>query len=57
VKSSKDISAEPVRGQKIDEPVVADLYVRNNENRPKHTKNTIDELAGAITGGKDAAGD
>ena len=64
VKHSGDISAEPVRGQKIEEHVVTDLYLRNNENRPSLTssaaaekrqdvslKNTIDELADAVTGG------
>jgi len=34
VKSSGDISAEPVRGQKIEEHVVTDLDVRNDHNRP-----------------------
>jgi len=65
LKSNGDISAEPVRGQKIEEHVVTDLYIRNDENRPSSTsgaaaerqdvspKSTIDELAGAITGGKD----
>jgi len=32
VKSSGDISAEPVKGQKIEEYVVTDLYLRNDEN-------------------------
>ena len=57
VKSSGDISAEPVRGQKIEEHVVTDLDVRNDENRPSLTsgaaaehqevssKNTMDEFA------------
>jgi len=66
VKSSGDIPAEPVRGQKIEEHVVTDLDLRNDENRSSLTsgvaaeerkevssKNTIDELSGAITGGKD----
>ena len=66
VKSSGDISAEAVRGQKIEEHVVTDFDVRNDENRPSLTssavaeerqeissKNTIDELADASTGGKD----
>jgi len=65
VKSSGDISAEPVRGQKIEEHVGIDLYVRNDENRPSLTsgaaaeerqevsKNTIDDLSDAIAGGKD----
>jgi len=34
VKSSGDISAEPVRGQKIEEHVVTDLDARNDDNRP-----------------------
>jgi len=33
VKSSAGISAEPARGQKIEEHVVTDLYARNDENR------------------------
>jgi len=33
VKSSGDISEEPVRGQKIEEHVVTDLDLRNNDNR------------------------
>jgi len=66
VTSSGDISAEPVRGHKIEEHVVTDLDVHNDENRPSLTssavaeerqegssKNTIDELADAITGGND----
>jgi len=66
VKSRGDISAEPVRGQKIEEHVVTDLDLRNDENRPGLTssaaaeehqdvssKNTIDEMADAITGGND----
>ena len=66
VNSSGDISAEPVRRQKIEEHVVTDLDLRNDENRPSLTsgaaaeerqevssKNTIDELSDAITGGKD----
>jgi len=64
VKSTGDISAEPARGQKIEEHVVTDLNVRNDENRPSLTssaaaeelqnvssKNTMDEMADAITGG------
>jgi len=64
VKSSGDISAEPVRGQKIE--VGTDLDPRNDDNRPTLTsgaaaverqkvssKNTIDELSDAITGDKD----
>jgi len=66
VKSSGNISAEPVRGQKIEEHVDIDLDVRNDENGPSLTsgavaeerqevssENTIDELADAITGDKD----
>jgi len=66
VKSSGDISAEPVRGQKIEEHVVTDLDLHNDDDRHSLTssaaaderqevssKNTIDELADAITGGKD----
>jgi len=34
VKSSGDISAESVRGQKIEEHVFTDLDLRNDENRP-----------------------
>jgi len=34
VKPSGDISAEPARGQKIEEHVVTDLDVRNDANRP-----------------------
>jgi len=34
VKSSGDISVEPVRGQKIKEHVVTDLDLRNDQNRP-----------------------
>ena len=65
VKSSGDISAKPVRGQKIEEHVATDLDLRNDENKPSLTssavaeerqvssKNTIDELSDAIIGGKD----
>jgi len=65
VKSSGDISAKPVRGQKIEEHVVTDLDLRSVENRPSLTsgaaeerqevssKSTIDELSDAITEGKD----
>jgi len=66
VKSSGDISAEPVRGQKIEEHVATDLDLRNDENRLSLTsgaaaeerqdvssKNMIDEMADAITGGSD----
>ena len=65
VKSSGGISAEPVWGQKIEE-LVTDLDLHNDDNRPGLTsraaaeerqevssKNTIDELSDAITGGKD----
>ena len=63
VKSSRDFSAESVKGQKIEEHVVIDLDLRNDENRPSLTssavaeehqdvssKNTIGEMADAITG-------
>ena len=65
VKSSGDISAERVRGQKIEEHVVTNLDVRDDNNRPNlnsgaaeereevSLENTIDELSNAITGGKD----
>ena len=66
VKFSGDISAEPVRGQKIEEHVVVDLDRCNVENRPSLTssavakkcqdvssKNTIDETADAVTGRND----
>ena len=66
VQSSGDISAEPVSRQKIEEHFVTDLDQRNDENRPSSTssavaeerqdvssKNTIDEMAEAITGGND----
>jgi len=43
VKSSGDISAEPVRRQKIEEHVVTDLDARNNENRPSLTISTVAE--------------
>jgi len=64
VKSSEDISAEPVRGQKI-EDVLTDLDLRNDENRRGLTngaiaeerqvssKSTIDEMADVIIGGND----
>ena len=64
MKSSGDISEEPVRGQKIE--VGTDLDLRNDDNvlsltsgaaaeeRQKvSSKNTIDELSDAITGDKD----
>jgi len=37
VKSSGDISVEPVRGQKIEEHVVIDVNLHNVENRPSST--------------------
>jgi len=37
VKSSGYISAEPVKGEKIEEHVVTDLDLRNNENRLSFT--------------------
>jgi len=43
VKSNGDISAEPVRGQKIEEHVVTDLNLHNDENRPSLTSSTIAE--------------
>ena len=65
VKSSGDISAEPARGQKVEEDV-KDLDLRNDKNRRSLTssavaeerqeissKSTIDEIADAITGGND----
>jgi len=64
MKSSGNISAEPVTGQKIE--VGTDLDLRNDDNRPSLTnsaaaeerqevssKNTMDELSEAITGDKD----
>ena len=56
-----------VRGQKIEAHAVTDLVLRNHDNRPSLTsgaapvaeehqgassKNTMDEMAAAITGGK-----
>jgi len=43
VKSSGDISAELVRGQKIEEHVVTDLDLRNDENRPSLTSGAVAE--------------
>jgi len=43
VKSSGDISAEPVRGQKIEEHVVTDVDVRTDENRHSLTSGAIAE--------------
>jgi len=64
VKCSGGISAEPVRGQKIEEPVVTDLDLRNDENislltsspvaeerQEVSSKSTIDETADGIIGG------
>ena len=64
VKSSGDISAEPVKAQNIE--VVTDLDLCNDDNRPSLTssaageerqeessKYMADELSDAITGGKD----
>jgi len=68
VKSSEGISAESVRGQKIEEHVRINLdvgYVTMRidlvltsgavaeERQEVSLKNAIDELAGTITGGKD----
>jgi len=61
VKSSGDISAEPVRGQKIVEHVTLRSTQLDDENRPSLTsgavagkrqvssENTVDEMADAIT--------
>jgi len=43
VKSNGDISAEPVRAQKIEEHVVTDLDLCNNENRSSSTSNAVAE--------------
>ena len=60
VKSSGDISAEPVRGQKIEEHVVTELDQHNDENKPGLAngavaeecqvswKNMIDEMQARI---------
>ena len=66
VNSSGDISAGPARGQKVEEDVVTDLDLRSDKTRPSLTRSaiveiyqdtsskyTIDEMAEAITGGKD----
>jgi len=66
VKSSGDISADPVGRQKIEEHVVTHVDARKDDNRPSLTsgpaaedrqeassKNTVDELSDAFTGGKD----
>ena len=65
-KSSGEISAEPVRGEKIEEQVVTDLDAHNDENRSSVTssavaeerqdvssKNAIDEMVDTITGDND----
>jgi len=65
-KSSLEISAEPVWGQKIEEQVVTDFDAHNDENRSSVTssavaeerqdvssKNAIDEMVDAITGDND----
>ena len=64
MKSSGDISAELVRGQKIEEHVVTNLDLRYDDNRHSLTsgaaaeecqdvssKCTIDAMADAVTGG------
>jgi len=63
IKSSAGISADPVRGEKTEEHVVTDLDLRNDEHGPLtsnaaaeerqevSSKNTIDEMADAITVG------
>jgi len=43
VKPSGDISAEPVKDQKIEEHVVAKLDLRNDENRPSLTSGAVTE--------------
>ena len=63
VKSSGDISAKLLRGQKIEEHVVTELDLCNDENRPSLTsgalaeerqdvssKGTVDKMADVITG-------
>jgi len=44
VKSSGDISVEPVRGQKIEEHVVTDEDLRNDDNRPSLTSGAAAEV-------------
>ena len=39
----RDISEEPVRGQKIEEQVVTNLDVRNDDNRPSLTSGAAAE--------------
>jgi len=41
VKSSGDISAGLVRGQKVKEHVLTDLDSRNDENRPSLTSGAV----------------
>jgi len=67
MKSTGDVSAEPVRGRKSKNIFLqTDLDGRNDENRPSSTtcaaaeerqevssKNTIDELSDIFTEGKD----
>ena len=43
VESSGGISAEPVKGQKIEEHVVTDLDLRNDQNRPGLTSSAVAE--------------
>jgi len=43
VKSSGDISAEPVNGQKIEEHVVTGLDLSSDENRPSLTSGAVAE--------------
>ena len=43
VKSSGDISAELLRGQKIEEHVVTDLDLRNDANRTSLTSGAVAE--------------
>jgi len=43
VKSSRDISAELVRGQKIEEHVVTDVDLRYDDNRPSLTSSAAAE--------------
>jgi len=44
VKSSGDISVEPVRGQKSEEHVVTDEDLRNDDNRPSLTSGAAAEV-------------
>jgi len=43
VKSSRDISAEPASGQKIEEHVVTDIDLHNDEHRPSSTSSAVAE--------------